>query len=73
MFLLQVRKKITINTDPQKRCYNGCHYSSEEVWTEWEPVCSFRLREDAEESIRVFKKINPSREYRICVKELNVS
>jgi hypothetical protein len=30
------RKKVTINTDPQRRCYNGCHASSEEVWTEWE-------------------------------------
>ena len=29
------RKKTTVNTDPQRRCYNGCHFSSEDVWTEW--------------------------------------
>lgn len=29
------RGKTTINTDPQRRCYNGCHFSSEEIWTKW--------------------------------------
>lgn len=33
--VILVRKRIEINTDPQRRCYNGCHFSSALVWTEW--------------------------------------
>ena len=33
--MIQYRLKIEINTDPQRRCYNGCHFSSEIVWTAW--------------------------------------
>lgn len=29
------RKRIEVNTDPQRRCYNGCHAKSELLWTEW--------------------------------------
>ena len=30
------RKRETVNTDPQGRCYNGCLISSELRWTAWE-------------------------------------
>lgn len=33
---LMERKLIEINTDPQRRCYHGCHAKSEVVWTGWE-------------------------------------
>ena len=33
--IIQSRSLIEVNTDPQKRCYNGCHKSSEMVWTNW--------------------------------------
>lgn len=33
---IMVRKKLLINTDPQRRCYDGCHYTSELVWSPWE-------------------------------------
>jgi len=32
------RKQVEVNTDPQRRCYNGCHASSEMQWTEWEEL-----------------------------------
>jgi hypothetical protein len=32
---IESRQQIEVNTDPQRRCYNGCHYSSEFVWTSW--------------------------------------
>ena len=32
---LETRKKIEVNTDPQRRCYHGVHFSSEWIWTEW--------------------------------------
>ena len=33
--IIQSRSLIEVNTDPQKRCYNGVHKSSEMVWTNW--------------------------------------
>lgn len=32
---IQTRQRYLANTDPQGRCYNGCHKSSELRWTEW--------------------------------------
>ena len=29
------RQRILVNTDPQRRCYNGCHFSSELRWSDW--------------------------------------
>lgn len=51
------RKKVTVNTDPQRRCYDGCHFSSEEVWTEWklfEPV----TEESAERRLAFWRGLN---------------
>lgn len=64
MYSLYVRKKITINTDPQRRCYNGCNFSEEDVWTNWEFIYS-SSKENVEESAHVFKELNPKREYKI--------
>lgn len=33
---LYTRREITENNDPQRRCYNGCHYSTITYWGEWE-------------------------------------
>lgn len=30
-----IRTRTVENTDPQRRCYNGCHYSERIVWGEW--------------------------------------
>ena len=38
--ILYTRRKILINTDPQRRCYNGCHAKSELVRTAWEVLDS---------------------------------
>jgi hypothetical protein len=35
MAIIEQRSRILVNTDPQRRCYDGCHYSSELQWTEW--------------------------------------
>lgn len=64
-FTLTVRKQIEVNTDPQRRCYNGCHFSSEMVWTEWAEVCHPATKEGGEDTIRTFQSINPSHEYRL--------
>jgi len=33
---LEQRRLRSVNTDPQRRCYNGCHAKSELQWTEWD-------------------------------------
>lgn len=34
-YTINMRKRIEVNTDPQRRCYNGAHFSSELQWTAW--------------------------------------
>jgi hypothetical protein len=64
-FKVSVRKQIEVNTDPQRRCYHGCHAKSEMVWTEWAHICTYSTREDADESAALFKSVNPTREYKV--------
>lgn len=60
-----VRKRIVVNTDPLRRCYDVVHFSSEEVWTDWAQVCPFDKTEDAEASAALYRAINPGREYAV--------
>lgn len=32
------RQKVFVNTDPQRRCYNGAHFSYEWQWSAWETL-----------------------------------
>ncbi len=34
-FVIWFRRRVTVNTDPQRRCYWGVHARSEEQWTDW--------------------------------------
>ena len=61
-YQIRFRKKVTVNTDPQGRCYDGCNFSEELRWTEWQSFGNY-TKEDAELSVEAFKKLNPSREY----------
>lgn len=38
MKTLYMRKRVLVNTDPQRRCYNGAHFSSELQWLAWESL-----------------------------------
>lgn len=65
-FKLEYRKKIERNTDPQRRCYNGCYFSSVMEWTEWQLLfISINDRTDLEMTAENFHRINPTHEYRI--------
>lgn len=68
-FAVWFREKIVANTDPQRRCYNRCNFSEEKIWTKWGYVATYKDKAIAEDSARVFKDINPGREYKI-VEEL---
>lgn len=58
------RRKIIVNTDPQRRCYNGCNFSEEERWTNWATFGVYS-KEDGESSIVTFKQINKGQEYEL--------
>lgn len=64
-FSLLFRKRIARNTDPLRRCYNGCHFSSVTEWSNWSEICSYRTLVDAEGSRQTFQNINKSDEYKI--------
>lgn len=57
-FVVITRRRRLINTDPQRRCYNGCHAKSELVWTEWEALESCPTVEKAEERIKFWESLN---------------
>lgn len=57
MKAIMVRSRILINTDPQRRCYNGAHFSYELQWTEWEIL--ERVKEkDAERKLTFWTELN---------------
>lgn len=60
-----------VNTDPQRRCYNGCHFSSEEVYSDWYDVISSDDLDDLKLSFNNFQSINPSWRYRITDSDEN--
>ena len=67
-FTVSVRRLVEVNTDPRRRCYQGVHAKSEMVWTEWQHICTYSTREDADGAVACFKAINPGREYKVeCV------
>ena len=32
---IQTRHQVFVNTDPQRRCYNGAYFSYSYGWSEW--------------------------------------
>lgn len=55
---IQVRGRIEINTDPQRRCYNGCHAKSEIVWSPWE-IVDWNISSDrVERRLQFWRELN---------------
>ena len=55
---IQYRTQDLVNTDPQRRCYNGCHFSSEFVWNGWK-VLQYDVQEDKiEERLAFWRELN---------------
>ncbi len=57
-FTIWYRTTIEVNTDPQRRCYNGCHYSSELRKTEWEVIDRCETREKADRRLKFWTELN---------------
>lgn len=64
IYQIQFRSRVIVNTDPQRRCYNGVNFSEEKRWTEWTSFGRYS-KEDGEESIKCFQSINPNNEYQL--------
>jgi len=56
---LYIRRGVLVNTDPQRRCYNGCHFSSRVDWSEWERwLGDYPTLEQAEYAAKLFSREN---------------
>lgn len=65
-FELWFRRPVTVNTDPQCRCYNGVNFSEETFMSAWALVSPYYSSiETAQSSADTFKQINPEREYEV--------
>lgn len=51
------RVRMEVNTDPQRRCYNGAHFSSELRWTEWDEL-EFTTTEKSEGRLKFWCELN---------------
>jgi hypothetical protein len=57
-FAIFFRKQQVMNTDPQRRCYNGCNFSDKIVWTGWEVLDRSSTRDLAECRVAFWKELN---------------
>lgn len=55
---IQRRESMVINNDPQRRCYNGCHFSTEIVKTDWQNFEYNVPAERAKERLDFWRDLN---------------
>lgn len=55
---IESRKRIVVNTDSQRRCYNGAHFSSEMGWTHWSVLESNVPPERVEAKLKYWRELN---------------
>lgn len=58
MKTIQHRKRVEVNTDPQRRCYDGCHFSSEFQWTSWADLESGIADDRVEDRLEFWNDLN---------------
>lgn len=52
------RHQRMVNTDPQRRCYNGCNFSEELQWTVWSVLESGLAEERAPRRLEFWRELN---------------
>ena len=57
-FILYRRRKVLVNTDPQRRCYNGAHFSYEHHWTAWEVLDRLETQDIASQKLKFWEDLN---------------
>ena len=53
-----MRKLTLVNTDPMRRCYNGCHFKSELLWGEWEVLETLGGNADERARLSFWRDLN---------------
>jgi hypothetical protein len=53
---VHIRRGRLINTDPQRRCYNGCYTSSHIEWNDWEHWMDSPSEDHALHIARIFTR-----------------
>lgn len=55
---IEFRVRRLVNTDPRRRCYNGCHYNSEWQWADWDTL-EHQISEDTgTDRIKFWRELN---------------
>lgn len=55
---IEMRHQRMVNTDPQRRCYDGCNFSEELQWGAWDTI-DFNLAEDRVEArLKFWRDLN---------------
>ncbi len=55
-YVIENRRLIEVNTDPQRRCYHGVHAKSEMRWTAWTKLETWsKGREQAERRLEFWR------------------
>lgn len=55
---IEVSNQILVNTDPQRRCYNGCHFKSEMQWSAWDWIEWSVKPEMVEDRLEYWRDLN---------------
>lgn len=64
-YQVQSREQFEVNTDPQRRCYDGAHFQSEMRWTEWRDLTAHTTQVDAEESVASWQELAKTAKSRV--------
>ena len=57
-YYILYRSRQLINTDPQRRCYDGCHISSKLVWSGWDVLDISTTKEKADIRLKFWTELN---------------
>lgn len=71
-FNIMSREMHEYNTDPERRCYNGCHFKSEWVWSDWATLYTVSSEEEAQESVERWRYLAKSSGRKLEYKSVEV-
>lgn len=57
MYKIVMRQRVLVNTDPQRRCYNGAHFSTELQWSE-DVILNSCTEYMVEEKLQFWRELN---------------
>ena len=57
-YTIYSRSRRVVNTDPQRRCYNGVHYKWEYQWGSWDLLVVDVKARDLSDRLRFWRELN---------------